>query len=133
MASVKFLACQALSINHYKNLRNKIMKCCANIYLNPLNAELNPICHLLALLGAHHILHVCRIRVNPPMPKKGSGFQIRQYQSRIHFSFTKRHTHKKIQMIRIRNVPLQKEGKTKQDSIQSPLTSSSIKKKTPHV
>jgi len=28
---------------------------------NPLNAELNPICHLLALLGAHHILHVSRI------------------------------------------------------------------------
>ena len=32
--------------------------------LNHLNAELNPICHLLALLGAHHILHVGRIRVN---------------------------------------------------------------------
>jgi len=32
--------------------------------VNPLNAELNPICHLLALLGAHHILHVSRIRVN---------------------------------------------------------------------
>jgi len=32
--------------------------------LNSLNAELNPICHLLALLGAHHILHVSRIRVN---------------------------------------------------------------------
>ena len=31
---------------------------------NPLNAELNPICHLLALLGAHHILHVSRVRVN---------------------------------------------------------------------
>ena len=31
--------------------------------LNPLNAELNPICHLLALLGVHHILHVNRIRV----------------------------------------------------------------------
>jgi hypothetical protein len=30
---------------------------------NPLNAELSPICHLLALLGAHHILHVSRIRV----------------------------------------------------------------------
>jgi len=30
---------------------------------NPLNTELNPICHLLALLGAHHILHVSRIRV----------------------------------------------------------------------
>ena len=32
--------------------------------LNPLNAELNPICHLLLLLGSHHILHVSRIRVN---------------------------------------------------------------------
>jgi hypothetical protein len=30
---------------------------------NSLNAKLNPICHLLALLGAHHILHVSRIRV----------------------------------------------------------------------
>jgi len=32
--------------------------------INPLSAELNPTCHLLALLGAHHILHVSRIRVN---------------------------------------------------------------------
>ena len=31
--------------------------------LNPLNAELNPICNLLALLGAHHIFQVSRIRV----------------------------------------------------------------------
>jgi hypothetical protein len=31
-------------------------------YFNPLNAELNPICHL-ALLGAHHILQIGRIRV----------------------------------------------------------------------
>ena len=31
--------------------------------INTLNAELNPIWHLLALLGAHHILHVIRIRV----------------------------------------------------------------------
>jgi len=29
-----------------------------------LNAKINPICHLLALLGAHHILHISRIRVN---------------------------------------------------------------------
>ena len=34
-----------------------------NIEINPLNAELNPICYLLALLGAHHFLHVSRIRV----------------------------------------------------------------------
>ena len=31
---------------------------------NPLNAEFNLIYHLLALFGAHHILHISRIRVN---------------------------------------------------------------------
>ena len=31
--------------------------------LNPLNAELNAICRLLALLGAHHIIHVSGLRV----------------------------------------------------------------------
>jgi hypothetical protein len=31
---------------------------------NPLNAELNLICHLLALLGAHPIFQVSRIRVD---------------------------------------------------------------------
>ena len=35
--------------------------CCI---FNPLNVELNPISRLLALVGAHHILHVSRIRVN---------------------------------------------------------------------
>jgi len=35
--------------------------------INPFSAELNPICHVLALLGAHYILHVSRIRV------KGGG------------------------------------------------------------
>jgi hypothetical protein len=33
-------------------------------HFNPLNVELNPICYLLALLGAHPILHVSGIRVN---------------------------------------------------------------------
>jgi len=36
----------------------------ADLLFNPLNAELNPTCQLLALLRAHHILHVSRIRVN---------------------------------------------------------------------
>jgi len=36
----------------------------ADTGFNPLNAELNHICHLLALLEAHHILHVSRVRVN---------------------------------------------------------------------
>jgi len=31
--------------------------------INPLNTKLNLICHLLALLGAHPILHVSKIRV----------------------------------------------------------------------
>jgi hypothetical protein len=33
--------------------------------LSPLNAELNPIRHLLVLAGAHHFVHVSRIRVKP--------------------------------------------------------------------
>jgi len=33
------------------------------VQINPLNPELNPICYLLALLGAHHFLHASRIRV----------------------------------------------------------------------
>ena len=31
------------------------------VSFNPLNPELNPICYLLALLGAHHFLHVSRL------------------------------------------------------------------------
>jgi hypothetical protein len=42
-------------------------------YLKPLNAELKPICHLLALLGAHHILHISRIRVNIINELAGNG------------------------------------------------------------
>ena len=36
----------------------------SNLFFNPLNAKLNAVCHLLALLAAHPILHVSRIRVN---------------------------------------------------------------------
>ena len=35
----------------------------AELTLNPLKPEWNPICYLLALLRAHHFLHVSRIRV----------------------------------------------------------------------
>jgi len=34
-----------------------------NNKMNHLHAELNPICHLLALLKVHRIFHVSRIRV----------------------------------------------------------------------
>jgi hypothetical protein len=37
------------------------------INFNPLNAELNPIRHLLALVGARHIVHVSRVRVKQPI------------------------------------------------------------------
>jgi hypothetical protein len=43
----------------YIKINIKISRC-----INPLNAELKPICHLLALLGAHHILHISGLRVN---------------------------------------------------------------------
>jgi len=36
----------------------------SNSHINPLNAELNPTSHLLALLGAHLIFHVSGLRVN---------------------------------------------------------------------
>jgi hypothetical protein len=39
---------------------------CLLLLFNPLNAKLNPICYLLAKLGAHPILHVSRIRVKSP-------------------------------------------------------------------
>ena len=39
--------------------------------INPLNTELHPICHFVALLGAHHILHVSRIRVKNDLKKEG--------------------------------------------------------------
>jgi len=42
--------------------RNIVINKRTLVFFNPLNAELNPICHLLTLLGAHLILHVARIR-----------------------------------------------------------------------
>jgi len=33
------------------------------LQIKPLNVELNLICHLVVLLGAHHILHVSRVSV----------------------------------------------------------------------
>jgi hypothetical protein len=38
--------------------------------INPLNVELNPICHLLALAGAHHFVDVSRIRVKVHFKEK---------------------------------------------------------------
>ena len=47
----------------YSNLCTLLHNLKTPIHINPLKPELNPICYLLALLGAHHFLHVSRIRV----------------------------------------------------------------------
>ena len=46
-----------------RNVNSFNQKTLFAVRFNPLNAELNPICYLLALLEAHHFLHVSRIRV----------------------------------------------------------------------
>jgi len=66
MEGLTYLYLQQLMALHFgllivfSELKTVIMKVC---YFNLLNSKLNPICHLLTLLGAHHILHVSRIRV----------------------------------------------------------------------
>jgi hypothetical protein len=64
----RWLVCRALSHRYgifswwwAHSCQKNVQKC--NKYINPLNAKLNPTCHLLALLEAHHIFHVSRIRV----------------------------------------------------------------------
>jgi len=39
-------------------------------HVNPLNAELKPICHLLALLRAHHIIRISRMMTIPEHKEK---------------------------------------------------------------
>jgi len=49
----------------YHDLYTSSLSTARNMHnIDPLKTQLNPICHLLALLGAHHILDVSRIRVN---------------------------------------------------------------------
>jgi hypothetical protein len=43
--------------------------------VNPLNAELNPICHLLALLGGATIVVVSRLRVKGKKTLKKEGVE----------------------------------------------------------
>ena len=47
---------------HFSSIYSSYIRFLLTIF-NTLNAELNPICYLLALLGAYHFLHVSRIRV----------------------------------------------------------------------
>ena len=49
--------------HQHKETKKLKKKYTEELTFNPLKHELNPICYLLALLGAHHFLHVSRIRV----------------------------------------------------------------------
>ena len=53
-------ACLCLSTMRFEITERHLL---LEFRINPLNAELIPICHVLALLEPHHILHVSRIRV----------------------------------------------------------------------
>ena len=67
--TLAFSSCyQGDATSHTNNRVSRREFATYRLYVNPINAELNPICHLLALVGAHHILHVSRIRV------KASGY-----------------------------------------------------------
>jgi hypothetical protein len=67
---------------------------CPSSNVNPLNAQLNPTCHLLALLGAHHILHDSRIGVNSHLGNREICCIL--CNPNIHY-----HVHKSVQLIHI--------------------------------
>ena len=58
--------CASLKLQYWRQLKYSlctVRDTHKRDWINPLNPELNPICYLLALLGAHNFLHVSRIRV----------------------------------------------------------------------
>ena len=59
--SVRRILHQDLHFHPYKMV--VVQELTQQDWINPLKPELNPICYLLALLGAHHFFHVSRIRV----------------------------------------------------------------------
>ena len=55
---------------------------------NPLNAELNPICHLLALLGGATIVVVSRLRVNQNLTRITGTLHEHHYTFFYHISLS---------------------------------------------
>jgi hypothetical protein len=51
--------------------------------INPLNAELNPICHMLALLGGATIVVVSRLRVKFVASQARSIYQYKSIRTKI--------------------------------------------------
>jgi hypothetical protein len=78
-ACTQICACEFLLHEHFLVFKNHMTDSFSQVagfsivFFSPLNATLNPICHMLALLGAHHILYVSRIRVNDYSDFLGGG------------------------------------------------------------
>jgi hypothetical protein len=60
LKTVDIAKCNCCVVDRYCQGPLQILPC---VTFNPLNAELNPICHLLALAEARHFVDVSRIRV----------------------------------------------------------------------
>jgi hypothetical protein len=63
-----FIVCQSVSVTASGSL----------YYINPLNTELNSICYFLALLGAHHILHISRVKVKHVSISRVKGANVKR-------------------------------------------------------
>jgi len=68
---------------YWRQLPSATNTACQPRTVNPLNAELNPIWHLLALLRAHHILHVGGLRVNAPTHPARAKFLPHIFYARV--------------------------------------------------
>ena len=60
--NIKLISESSPGVRAFAQKQNKARQS-HTVLFNPLKPELNPICYLLALFGAHHFLHVSRIRV----------------------------------------------------------------------
>jgi hypothetical protein len=76
----------------------------SRIRFNPLNAELNPIRHLLALAGAHHFVHVSRIRFNPLKAELNPIRHLLTLAGARHFVDVSRIRVKQLHFININNI-----------------------------
>jgi len=61
-------------------------------HINTLNAELNPICYLLALLGAHLFPHVSRIKVKSLTLRLLTSYIYMEHQFLMFLDHTQRRT-----------------------------------------
>jgi hypothetical protein len=64
--------------------------------INPLNAELNPICHLLELSGAHPVFYVSGIRVKARDARRITAAEMKYMRSTAGYIWTDYKTNRQI-------------------------------------